>query len=200
MTTAGCGTRCGPMARLRSVDAGTPGGRGSGAPVRSPRSDGARWYAGAVRALTVLSAVLIAVGGYVHFCLYRHGYRFVPEIGMGFLLQFTSSAVVAVALLLVRGSVRLGRRRLALRQLVRLVGIALAVGTLAALAIAHTSGGLFGFRERGLEPAPQTLITILVEYEAAVLLAIAMFGAHFADRRTSASGRIPRTTRLPDAA
>jgi len=146
------------------------------------------------------SAVLIGVGGYVHFCLYRHGYRFIPRIGTAFLVQFTSSAVVALALLFGRGCVRLGRRRLKLQQFVRLGGMALSTGTLAALAVAHTSGGLFGFRERGLEPAPQTLVTVLVEYEAAVLLAIAMLGDHFADRRTPASNRRPRMAQLPDAA
>ena len=51
------------------------------------------------RRLTVLAALLIVTGGYVHFCLYRHGYRFIPTIGISFLLQFTSSALLAGALL-----------------------------------------------------------------------------------------------------
>ena len=44
----------------------------------------------------------IVVGGYVHYCLYRHGYRSIPKIGVGFLLQVLSSAVVAGALLIGR--------------------------------------------------------------------------------------------------
>jgi len=76
------------------------------------------------------------------------------------------------------------------------------VGTLAALAIAHTSGGLFGFRETGLNPSPQTLIAILVEYDAAALLAIAMLLSRLAARRAPAASRAhhPGGTRLPDAA
>jgi hypothetical protein len=38
------------------------------------------------RALGVATALLVATGGYVHFCLYRHGYRTIPKIGVGFLL------------------------------------------------------------------------------------------------------------------
>src|ERR1700724_1801945 len=64
--------------------------------------------ASTARRLSVVSAVLILAGGYVHFCLYRHGYRFIPEIGVSFLLQFTSSAILAAALLVRRGQVRLG--------------------------------------------------------------------------------------------
>ena len=133
-----------------------------------------------MRGLTVLAALLIFAGGYVHYCLYRHGYRFLPKIGTGFLLQFTSSAVIGAALLLVPEAAPVRQHRVPLRQLARLGGIALSVGTLAALAIAHTSGGLFGFREVGLEPAPQTLVSVIVEYEAAAFLAVAMLFAHLA--------------------
>jgi hypothetical protein len=117
---------------------------------------------------------LILAGGYVHFCLYRHGYRFIPKIGVSFLFQSTSSAFLAAALLVRGGRIRLGRRSLAPAQLTRLSGIGLSVGTLAALGIAHTPGGLFQFREIGLRPAPQTLIAILVESLAALLLAVAI--------------------------
>jgi hypothetical protein len=30
------------------------------------------------RRLSIASAGLILAGGYVHFCLYRHGYQFIP--------------------------------------------------------------------------------------------------------------------------
>src|SRR6202795_1570484 len=53
-----------------------------------------------VRTFAVATAALVATGGYVHFCLYRHGYRTIPKIGVGFLLQVITSAVVVVALLL----------------------------------------------------------------------------------------------------
>ena len=48
------------------------------------------------RAFAVATATLVAAGGYVHFCLYRHGYRAIPKIGVGFLLQVVTSAVVVV--------------------------------------------------------------------------------------------------------
>jgi|SRR5579871_153896 len=195
---AASGTPYGPMA-LRPP--GDPG-RLAGAPAHSPSPSGRRfaWWA---RVLTLASAALILAGGYVHFCLYaNHGYRSIPKIGPSFLLQFASSAAIAIALVFAGGPLRAGRRRVAVAQLARLAGIGLGVGTLAALAIAHTSGGLFGFREIGLKPAPQTLITVLVEYDAAVLLAIAMLFSRLAARRAPVGGREhhPGGTRLPDAA
>jgi hypothetical protein len=136
--------------------------------------------------LSVTSAVLIVVGGYVHFCLYRTGYRLIPKIGVSFLFQFSASAIIAVALLIRRGHVQLpGRRashRVALPQLIRLGAIAFSIGDLVALGIAHTSGGLFNFREMGLQPAPQTLVTIVTESATAVLLTVAMIEAHRAER------------------
>jgi hypothetical protein len=195
---AASGTPCGPMAPRPSGDPG----RLAGAPGPSP-SPSSRRFAWWARVLTLASAALIVAGGYVHFCLYaNHGYRSIPKIGPSFLLQFTSSAAIAVALVFARGSLRAGHRRVAVAQLARLAGIGLGVGTLAALAIAHTSGGLFGFREIGLKPAPQTLIAILVEYDAAVLLAIAMLLSRLAARRAPVASREhhPGGTRLPDAA
>src|SRR5690349_2217457 len=60
-------------------------------PVRSPR---------VFRMFAILTAALVAAGGYVHFCLYRNGYRTIPKIGVGFLLQVLTSAVVVAALLI----------------------------------------------------------------------------------------------------
>jgi hypothetical protein len=130
------------------------------------------------RLLSALSAALILAGGYIHFCLYRNGYRFIPKIGIAFFLQFSSSAIIAAALVVVRGRLRIARHTLAVAQLVRLSGVGLTAGTLAALGIAHTPMGLFAFREFGLRPAPQTLVTILVESIATVLLVAAMLYAH----------------------
>jgi hypothetical protein len=131
----------------------------------------------AARRLTFVAALLIVTGGYVHFCLYRHGYRFIPKIGVSFLLQFVSSAVLAGALLVKGHQLHLGRHSVALSQLSRLSGIGLSVGTLAALGLAHTRGGLFQFHEIGLRPAPQTLIAIVAESLATVVLVVAMLEA-----------------------
>jgi hypothetical protein len=124
-----------------------------------------------------VAALLLLVGGYAHFCLYRHGYRFIPKIGVSFLLQFLSSAILAGALLLPRPERHGGRRSLAFDQLTRLSAIGLSVGTLAALAVAHTPAGLFQFHEMGLRPAPQSLIAIAAESLATLVLLVAMLQA-----------------------
>jgi hypothetical protein len=158
--------------------------------------------ASAARRLSAVSSVLILAGGYVHFCLYRHGYRFIPKIGVSFLLQFTSSAIFAAALLVRRGQVRLGRHSVALLQLTRLSAIGLSVGTLAALGIAHTPGGLFQFHEIGLRPAPQTLIAIGAESLAALLLGVAMLAGRTAvpNQTVTAPVESPSSRAVRDAA
>jgi hypothetical protein len=154
------------------------------------------------RRLSVVSALLILAGGYVHFCLYRKGYRFIPKIGISFLLQFSSSAVLGAALLMRDRLVRLGRHLVAVTQLIRLSAVGLSIGTLAALGVAHTSGGLFNFREIGLRPAPQTIIAIGVESLATILLTVAMLQVHGMVRAESSRGSVapPRRQAMADAA
>lgn len=126
------------------------------------------------RRLSIAAAALIIVAGYVHLCLYRHGYRFIPKIGVSFLIQAVSSLVLAGALLVKGGRIHFGRRSVSLAHLTRLSALGLSLGTLAALGLAHTPGGLFQFHEIGLRPAPQTLIAIVAESLAALLLGGAM--------------------------
>jgi hypothetical protein len=113
-----------------------------------------RWVAG-------LSALLIAAGGYVHLCLYRHGYRSIPKIGVGFLLTVIASGILALALLVLRGHAN---------RLARLAGMALSAGTLVAFAISRTPAGLFNFREVGFQPSPQAALAVLTEGGALFLL------------------------------
>jgi hypothetical protein len=136
------------------------------------------------RALGVATAALVAAGGYVHFCLYRHGYRTIPTIGVGFLLQVVASAVVVLALLI-------GPRRVALvahvtdrlaGALTELAAAALAAGTLVAFALTRTPGGLFNFQERGLEPSPQALIALVAELGVLALVGTWLVAAHVAQR------------------
>jgi len=128
------------------------------------------------RRLTAVAGAAIAVGGYVHFCLYRRGYRAIPKIGTAFLLQVLASVVVASALLFFsrERSVRLGRLTVRSSFLTETVGLALSLGTLAAFALSRTPSGLLGFREGGLQPAPQALITVVAELAALVLLSAAL--------------------------
>jgi hypothetical protein len=127
------------------------------------------------RTFGILTAALVAAGGYVHLCLYRHGYRTIPKIGVGFLLQVITSAIVVAALLMGPQRVaRLGRvAHLTDRSAGYLTGLAaaaLATGTLAAFALTRTPGGLFNFQERGLQPAPQALIALVAEFGVLVVL------------------------------
>jgi hypothetical protein len=123
-------------------------------------------------AFAVATATLVAAGGYVHFCLYRHGYRTIPKIGVGFLLQVVTSAVVVIALLMgphLSGRVAHVTDRLA-GTLTELAAAALAAGTLVAFALSRTPGGLFNFQERGLQPAPQALIALVAELGVLVIV------------------------------
>jgi hypothetical protein len=197
------------MAQVREHRSSTTTRHPAGPPQPDPRTgqtepagSQSQNRASSARRLSVVSALLILAGGYVHFCLYRHGYRFIPKIGVSFLLQSTSSAILAGALLVRGGRIRLGRRSVALAQLTRLSAIGLSVGTLAALGVAHTPGGLFQFHEIGLRPAPQTLIAIVVESLATLILAVAIVLARTTVRNQTGAAAIdsPSDHAIRDAA
>ena len=147
------------------------------------------------RRLSVASAVLVLVGGYVHYCLYMHGYLFIPKIGISFLLQAAASAVLAVALLVQHARLHSDRESVIVAQFTRLCAIGLSVGTLVALGLAHTHAGLFQFREIGLQPAPQTIIAIVSESLATVLLIVAVLEGWAATRSQPAAAAVPAPTR-----
>jgi len=161
--------RRGPQARLRRHPAGAASRAG---PAR------------ARRALQYVAAVAIVVGGYVHLCLYRHGFRAIPTVGTGFLLQAITSLAIAGALIARDRIVHLGRIVVRSSIAVGLVGVGLSLGTLAAFALSQTPMGIFNFRERGLEPAPQALVALVAEV-VAVLLLMTMF---VVDRMGAPSG------------
>jgi hypothetical protein len=139
------------------------------------------------------TAALVAAGGYIHFCLYRHGYRTIPKIGVGFLLQVVTSAIVVLALLM--GPHRVARLarfthvsdRLA-GTLTGLAAAALAAGTLVAFALTRMPGGLFNFQERGLQPAPQALIALVAETGVLVVLGAWLVAAHLVPRNVRTLG------------
>lgn len=105
------------------------------------------------------AALCLGVGGYLHAELYIHGYRAIPGIGPAFLLQASGSLAVAL-LLLVAGP-----------TILRLGALALAGGALVGFVLSRTIG-VFGFIEHGLDPAPQALLSIVVEVAVPLLLAI----------------------------
>jgi hypothetical protein len=127
------------------------------------------------RLLDYLAAAFIAGGGYLHYCLYIKGYRAIPTIGTGFIVQFIGSAIVASALIIpLDFHVRAGPIAVSARAGARSAGIILSLGTLAAFVLSRLPGGLFNFQERGLQPAPQSLLTIIAEGAAVVLLGAAL--------------------------
>lgn len=109
------------------------------------------------RLIRIAAAAFLAVSGYLHAELYVHGYRVIPHIGTLFLIQ--ASASFAVALLM----------PLTAYLPLRLAAAGLAAGALGGFVLSRTVGVL-GFTERGWEPAPQALLSVLAEI--AVLLLI----------------------------
>ena len=103
------------------------------------------------------AAGCLATSGALHAQLYLQGYRTIPGIGPAVLLQASGS--LAVALLLV----------LSCAVVLQLVAAALTAGTLVGF-IASRTIGVLGFVESGLQPAPQALISLLVETAALALL------------------------------
>ena len=109
-------------------------------------------------------SVTLAVSGLIHAELYVHGYRYVPTIGLAFLVQ--ASVFVALAILIVVG---------APSWLQWAAGLG-ALGSLTAFALSRTIG-IFGFVEHGWEPAPQVLVSVIAEVLTVVLCAAAVLTA-----------------------
>jgi hypothetical protein len=114
------------------------------------------------RSARVLAAGLVLTGGLVHLNLWQHGYRAIPKIGPLFLVNMVASVVVAVALLV------------SAARPVILVGVALSLGSLAALAVSRTVG-LFGFMDVW---TPESMRVIAAEVGAVVAIAMAAVLRH----------------------
>jgi hypothetical protein len=82
------------------------------------------------------AATFVLAGGYIHFDLWRDGYRAIEYIGPLFVANAVASAVLVLALLL-RPDVR-----------VAMAGVVFSAGSLVALVLSRTTG-LLGFTERG---------------------------------------------------
>lgn len=130
------------------------------------------------RVLRGCAAGTVATSGYIHAQLYIDGYRFIHVIGVMFFIQ--AAASFAVAALLLAGTV------LRPPALIALTAAGTALGALAGFAASRTVG-VFGFTERGLQPAPQALISVLVEVATLALLAVS--GARAVRRLLAADGR-----------
>lgn len=107
--------------------------------------------------IRVAAALCLAGTGWVHTELYLGGYRQIAYVGPAFLLLASGSFAVAV-LLLASGS-----------PVLRLLAAGLAVGALFGFVMSRTVG-IFGFVERGLQPAPQAVLSLVFEIVTVILV------------------------------
>jgi hypothetical protein len=134
--------------------------RAAGSTLASPPSTPAR----------IASAICLVGPGFMHAQLYVHGYRAIPWIGPMFLLQGAGAIAVGL-LLLVAGPVVL-----------RLGALGLSAGALVGFVLSRTVG-VFGFVEKGFDPQPQALLSLLTEL---AVIAVLLWPA---TRRVPAGGR-----------
>ncbi|MFE5707801.1 hypothetical protein [Rhodococcus koreensis] len=116
----------------------------------------------------------VAISGYIHFDLYRGGYRYIHLIGPSFLLQ--AAASFALAVLLLGGPLTL-----------RIAAGGLSVGALAAFVLSRTVG-IFGFTEIGWQPAPKAAVSVAAELVTVLLCAVSVL-LHVRARRRSRMSR-----------
>ncbi|MFF3002346.1 DUF6529 family protein [Kitasatospora sp. NPDC057940] len=128
-------------------------------------------------ALRLVLAAALAASGYIHAQLYIDGYRFVHIIGSMFLLQASTAFAVAALLLF------------AAPLLLRIAAVAIALGALAGFVASRTIG-LFGFSERGLQPSPQAVLSVIAE--VLILLVVGVWQA-------SEAGHVPSRSRVAES-
>ncbi|OBK52030.1 hypothetical protein [Mycobacterium sp. 1081908.1] len=111
--------------------------------------------------LRLALAASLAVTAFSHAYLYVHGYQHIPMIGTSFLIQ--ASVSFALALLVAAGG----------PWWVEWSAAALAGGSLVAFVLSRTVG-LFGFTERGWDPAPHAALSVASEVLCVLLWAAAV--------------------------
>jgi hypothetical protein len=109
--------------------------------------------------IRLLVAATVAESGYVHAKLYVDGYRFIAPIGPMFLVQAAVSFALA-ALLLFGGPL-----------ILQLGAAGTALGALGGFLLSRTVG-VWGFTERGFQPHPDALLSVLSEVATLSLLTV----------------------------
>jgi hypothetical protein len=128
-----------------------------------------------------LGAASLVVSGVDHIQqYYANDYSTVPTIGRLFLLNFVTAVVVAAGLLAPIRRVA-GRSADAIRTVLALAGIGIAVLSLAALFVSESSG-LFGFTENGYR---MTIVVAIASEVAAALFLVVYLVAGGAGLRTT---------------
>jgi hypothetical protein len=109
-------------------------------------------------------AATLAVSGVIHAYLYVDGgYRHIPTVGTGFLMQ--ASVFCALAVLILVGA----------PEWFSWAGGVLSIGALIAFALSRTVG-LFGITERAWSPSPYAVLSVIAEALTIVLVAAAVLG------------------------
>ncbi len=103
-------------------------------------------------------AAALALSAASHAYLYIHGYQHIPMIGTAFLIQ--ASVSFSLAALIVAGG----------PWWLEWAAAAMAGGSLVAFVVSRTIG-LFGFSERGWDPAPHAALTVIAEVLCVLLWA-----------------------------
>jgi hypothetical protein len=117
-----------------------------------------------------LGAASLVVSGIDHIQQYYvNDYSTIPTIGVLFLLNFVAAVVVAVGLIAPIGRIA-GRYADAIRAVLAVAGIGIAVLSLGALFVSESSS-LFGFTENGYRMA----IVVAIASEAAAILFLVIY-------------------------
>ena len=128
---------------------------------------GTRHHAIVAQAFRYLGALAVLATGVAHIEQYSvDNYSTVPTIGTLFLLNFIAAVVIAAGLIAPLRRIT-GRYTDAVRAVLAVGGIGLAVGSLVGLFVSETTG-LFGFVEHGYRTAIE--VAIAVEVAATVFL------------------------------
>lgn len=127
--------------------------------------------------LRLIGAALVLVGGAIHVKLAfdHYGTATLEDL---FFANAAVSAVVAAAIVGTRG------------VLAPLAGVAVAASSLVAFGLSRVGEGIAGFRATGLEPAPEGLLTLVVEVLAVAVLGLVVashLGSSEAENRAAPS-------------
>ena len=127
------------------------------------------------RALRLVGAVLVLLGGAIHLKLNLDDYGN-DDILKAFALNAAASALVAAYLVLRDDIVG------------PIAGLAVSIGSLGAFAMSRRGDGILDFREVGWNPSPEAVLTVVVEVAAVLVLAALVVVA-----RRSAATSSPRS-------
>ena len=132
-----------------------------------------------LRLATAVGCVLI---GAIHLRLYFDTYRHIDDVGRSFILNAVAAGVAAVIVLLWPS------------RLAYLAPLLLANATLVAFGLSRTDQGIFDFTERGWNPSPDAVLSVVVEIATALL---AVVGLVLAGARPAGSAAPPAAPGSP---